>query len=199
MITYLKKSVKGYYVNFEKELDPNRYNNIGTTYKDFQNNLWVKLSKKQVKFHEENPSATTEEVFNMKLYPTPDPLVVAKEDIIAEINVYDTSEAVNGFTVEGIEGVYWFDPTERSNYKQSVEAAKTLGNSNISFYLGNNLVTIPVEKAEYLLAMLQHYADQCYIVTKTHKLEVEGLNDLEAVENYDYKANYPDRPNFVLN
>ena len=59
---YIKRNIIGDYVTMEQALDTNLHSDIGTTFDDYLNNMWVPLSEDQVKFKEENPSATLREV-----------------------------------------------------------------------------------------------------------------------------------------
>ena len=52
-------------------------------------------------------------------------------------------------------------------------------------------ITLSVATAKLMLAQIQLYADQCFIVTKQHKAAVEALDSIEAVDNYDVTAGYP--------
>lgn len=198
MFTYLKKSVRGYYAEFPTKLDSNVYV-LGSTYKDFLDDKWVLLSDEQLKFKEENPRASVKQVIEMTL---PEPyertLEDAKREMINTIDNYDNSLAVNGFEFEGVPGKYWLTPLERSDYKQSVESAKILGNDTVSFYVGDIPLTVEVDKAIYLLAVLQDYANKCFMVTKQHKLDVEELVLIEDVDNYPYTEGYPECPKFSL-
>lgn len=198
MFTYIKHSVKGFYVTFEEELNTELYDNLGSTWEDFIANKWVLLSNDQVEFHQANPSAKIHEVWAMEL----DPVHVrniedAKNEMIGKIEQYDQSSNVNGFTINNaIEA--WFTPSERSNYKSSIDAAKLLGLDSLSFYVGDVMLDITPSIAEGLLAQIQLYADQCFIVTKQHKAAVEALQTIEEVDNYDYTAGYPDKMNFDI-
>lgn len=199
MITYIKKSIPGFYCEREDALDPALFSDLGTTYEDFLKGDWVELSEEQVKFHVENPDATIRQVMEMKL---PEPPVRTLADAVGEalsrIDAYDTSDAVDGFEIVGVPGKYWFGREERNTYKSSVDAAKLLGEQSISFYVGDYPLSVSVEKAEYLLAMLQNYADKCYMVTMGHKLAVQALEEIEAVDRYDYTVGYPQSPKFDL-
>lgn len=196
--TYIKQDIDGYYVSFSDKLDSILYNNIGTTYNDFLNNLWVLLSNSQVIFHNEHPEASVKEVWDTQLTPTPERTIEdAKAEMIQLIDEYDSSSNVNGFTVnETVEG--WFTPEERSNYNSSISAAKLLGVDNLSFFVGDMLITVPTLTAEQMLAQVQLYADQCYIVTKTHKANVEALTTIEEVDEYPYTSGYPQKLNFTV-
>lgn len=195
--TYIKIDASGNYVTLNEPLDENLYN-LGSSYEDYLDNKWVLLSDKQVAFHEENPNATVYEVWNMELTPTPERTIDdAKSNMNALIDAYDSSENVNSFTVnETISG--WFTPSERSNYKSSIDAAKLLGIETLSVYIGDTLITVSTTFAEQALAQIQLYADQCSIVTKQHKEAVAALTTIEDVDGYDYTVGYPEKLNFNL-
>lgn len=198
MFTYIKKNVDGFYVELPEKLTADLYSDLGETYEDFTQNKWVLLSDKQVKFHKENPTASIQEVWNMELKPVHvRDLADAKREMLAKIDQYDNSDAVNGFTVNNVIPA-WFSVQERLNYKQSVEAAKLMNVKELSFYVGDNMLTVATEKAEQMLAALQLYADACFMVTKQHKLAVEALETIEDVDKYDYVVNYPEKLNFDL-
>lgn len=48
------------------------------------------------------------------------------------------------------------------------------------------------------LAQIQLYADRCYIVTETHKSNVNALKTIEEVDNYDITSGYPEKLNFNI-
>lgn len=197
MNTYIKKSVPGYYFELEETLSPELYN-IGTTYEDFLNNCFIKLSNKQLKFRNNNPNASIEEVINAKLKEAPiKTLEQVKFEKLMEIDVYDNSEEVNCFTINNAIPA-WFTPTERSNYKSSIDAAKLLGVNELSFFIGNTSLSVPTESAERMLAAIQLYADACFMVTKQHMMNVEALDSIEEINAYDYKTGYPEKLNFDL-
>jgi hypothetical protein len=192
--TYIKYDVEGYYIEFDEKFDETLYNNIGKIFEDFLENRWLLLSDEQVAFHIEHPEASVEEVWNMQLKQRT--LDQAKEEMIEKITEYDSSTEVNSFTINNeIEG--WFTPEERSNYKSSIDAAKLVGLNELSFFIGDMLLTVSPTQAEYMLAQIQLYADQCYIVTKEHKIEVMNLESIEDVDSYDYTKDYPEKINFT--
>jgi hypothetical protein len=200
--TYIKLDINGYYIDFEEMLDPNLYDNLGDTYEDFLNNEWVLLSDEQVAFHVENPTASVKEVWDMELTPVPPrTLEQAKAEMIEKIDFYDSSTSVNAFKIHDIEHDItfegWFTPDERSNYRSSIDAAKLFGVETLSFFIGEFLLEVTPAQAEYMLAQIQLYADQCYIVTKEHKIEVEGLDSIEAVDSFQYTKGYPEKITFT--
>lgn len=195
--TYIKINTKGNYVTLNEPLNENLYN-LGSSYEDYLANKWVLLSDEQVTFHEEHPNATVYEVWNMEMTPTPERTIDdAKSNMIALIDAYDSSENVNGFTVNStVSG--WLTAAERSNYKSSIDAAKLLDIETLSFYIGDLLVSVSTTLAEQMLAQVQLYADQCFIVAKQHKAAVKALTSIEEIDAYDYTSGYPAKLNFDL-
>lgn len=193
MYWYINKIIEGYFVDYETEIDANYWEGqIGNTYEDFLNGKWVLLSPEQGAYHEQHPEADVTEVLNLGKT-----LAQAKAQMIRLIDEYDNSPAVNSFTINGtITG--WFTPEERSNYRNSVDAAKRLGVESLSLFIGEEEFTLPTLKAEEILDRIQLYADRCFIVTKQHKIAVEHLDTIEAVDSYDYTGDYPDNLEFVL-
>lgn len=92
----------------------------------------------------------------------------------------------------------WFTPTVRSNHKNSLDSAETLGRPTVDVPLGGQVVTLPLQVAKIALARIQLYADTCYGVTATHKANVEALETIEAVDGYDFTQGYPERLVFDL-
>jgi hypothetical protein len=60
------------------------------------------------------------------------------------------------------------------------------------------MLEVPTSMAEEMLAQLQLYADQCFIVTKQHKAAVEQLTTIEEVDNFPYMEDYPPKINFAI-
>lgn len=199
MFTYVKLGVPNYFFTRTDEMLEEDYNNLGTTYDDFLTNKFVLLSEEQVAFKEANPNASVKEVFNMELdKPQERTLEDAKREKSMEINTYDNSDSVNSFTLNN-EISAWFSVQERLNYQRSVEAALSLDeNAKMKFFVGDTLLEVSASLAKRMLSMLQLYADECFIVTKQHKINVEKLETIEEVDNYDYKVGYPQKLNFNL-
>lgn len=199
MVTYIKKDIKGAYYEVAEALSNELYDNLGSTYQDYLSNKWVMLNDEQLAFKQEHPHASVKEVFEMVLKPEQERTIAdAKQSKINEILDYDISENVNSFIVnETI--TTWFTVEERLNYKQSIEAAKLMSIEKLSFFIGDIKFDIVPELAEQMLAMIQLYADQCFIVTKQHKLNVQALETIEEVDNYDFRSGYPEQLRFDLN
>lgn len=110
---------------------------------------------------------------------------------IAEIDVYDNSDKVNGFTYNGV-GL-WFTAEVRASFKNSIESASLLGETEISIPTTAGIIKLSLDNAKIMLAKIQRYADACYLITMQHKSEVEILTTVAEVEAYDITKGYPDK------
>lgn len=198
---YIKKQHSTHFVEFAEALNPELYDNIGTTWQDYEDNLWVRLSDEQVAFYEEHPKAKVKEVWDMELTPAPvRTLEQAKEEKKWAIEGYDSSSEVNGFVIvigeQEIEA--WIDRETRADYKNSLDAAELLGRTEVTPVFNGMALTIPVTMAKMALAQIQLYANQCYNVTEQHKVAVDALETIEAVDAYDYETGYPEKLRFEV-
>lgn len=119
---------------------------------------------------------------------------IAKQEKIAEIDAYDTSEAVNGFTYQG--QTMWIDKATRVGLVNAIECTMTMGDENITFGIQNVSVTLPCATAMKMMAALEVYALKCYNVTLAHKNAVAELGTIEEVDAFDVKVDYPDKLTF---
>lgn len=190
---------------WEVETLPESYK-VGTTIDDYTTGAYVALSNEQADFHVTHPEAGQLECWRMELdpmpeyptIPTPDPLQDAIQRKIQEIMDYDRSEAVNTFFVNGISD--WLTPDIRANYLSSIEAANLLGETTITFIIAGIVATTALQDARIMLAKIQRYADNCTIVTETHKANVRalGLATVEEIDAYDNTAGYPEKEEFTI-
>lgn len=119
------------------------------------------------------------------------PIEAEKARKIAEIEDYSNSSNVNDLTFKGLHT--WVTPAVRANYLVSLNAAELLGEKEITFVVEGVQVTLAIKEVRVILARIQRYADACYIVTEGHKRAVRALENVEAVERYDYKTGYPEK------
>jgi hypothetical protein len=197
MFYYIQKNLPKNYLVYKTEMKTTN-RTFGSTLEDYKNGCYILLNDEQIAFALANPNASAIEILNMELTPTPTlTLAEVKELKIQEINNYDNSESVNNFKINDVINA-WFTVSERNNYSSSIAAAKTVGVDNLTFFVGDVKLEIATAMAELMLAQIQLYADQCFIVTKQHKINVEALSTIEEVENYNYKVGYPEQLNFQL-
>lgn len=113
----------------------------------------------------------------------------AKEMLLAEIDAYDTSSAVNGFALNGT--VVWLDKATRVGLMNSTSITKAMGQATTTLWLGESKMEVPCDTAIQLLSALEMYALECFNVTAAHKKAVSELTSIEEVEKYDITAGYP--------
>ena len=119
-----------------------------------------------------------------------------KREKIAEIDAYDTSDKVNGFTLNGV--TVWLDKATRVGLMNSTTIAKNMGQTETTVWFGGVRLTIKCDEAIQLLSALEMYALQCFNVTAAHKKAVMGLATAEEVEKYDVTAGYPSQINIKV-
>lgn len=113
----------------------------------------------------------------------------AKEMLLAEIDAYDTSSAVNGFSLNG--ATVWLDKSTRVGLMNSTTITKAMGQPTTTLWLGESKMEVPCDTAIQLLSALEMYALECFNVTAAHKKAVSELATIEEVEKYDITAGYP--------
>lgn len=121
--------------------------------------------------------------------PTLDELRARK---LAEIDTYDTSEAVNSFTLDGAQ--VWLDKATRVGLMNSLSCEKAAGRSTTTLWLGTTSLTLGIDLAMQLLAQVELYALECYNVTAAHRAAVAALTTPEAIAAYDHTTGYPEHP-----
>lgn len=120
-----------------------------------------------------------------------DVLQRAKEAVLAAIEAYDTSSAVNGFMLNGQR--VWLDKATRVGLMNSTSIAKVMGQATTTLWLGDAKLVVECDKAIGLLSALEMYALECFNVTAAHKKAVAELNTVEEVLGYDYTKGYPEQ------
>lgn len=133
------------------------------------------------------------------LYTPPVPartLEVAKIEKTAQITAYDTSEAVNSFTLDG--DTMWINRDDRVSTMNSTTILKTAGVETVTQWYYGKKYTLPCDTLIQMLSALEVYALQCYNVTEEHKAAVNALTTIEEVDAYDYTIGYPQRCAFEV-
>src|SRR5574344_336071 len=118
-------------------------------------------------------------------------LDAVKRETIEDIKAYDSSDKVNSFTVNGVET--WLSPSVRSNYRTSIDAAELLGEGNITLQVAGLIITVTIQQAKEMLAQIQRYADNCFIVTGKHKKNVNDCTSIKEIEEIDITSGYPEK------
>ena len=121
-------------------------------------------------------------------------LDVVKEEAIEQIEGYDTSEAVNSFTLQGKQ--MWLPKETRVGLMNSLSIEKAAGKTETVLWFGNESYILSIDTAMQMLSALELYALDCYNVTAAHKADIEALTTVEEVVAYDYESAYPAKLNF---
>ena len=119
-----------------------------------------------------------------------DVLNSAKESVLAAVEAYDTSSAVNGFILNGQR--VWLDKATRVGLMNSTTIAKAMGQPTTTLWLDDVKLVVECDKAIQLLSALEMYALECFNVTAAHKKAVAEMSTVESVLGYDYTAGYPE-------
>jgi len=114
-----------------------------------------------------------------------------KANKVEEILAYDSSEAVNEFSIGGVP--MWLDKATRAGLLLRFEAEGKVGRTETTLWNNGQSYTLPLETAQQILIALELYASECYDNTQRHIAEVQKLESKEAVESYDYTTGYPQK------
>ena len=129
------------------------------------------------------PEPTPEEIFER-----------TKRDKIDEINHYDSSEEVNIFYIQGLP--VWLDKATRAGLKLRFEAEIALKHQTTTLWYEGQKFELPLNSAMAMLYALEVYASQCYDNTQYHLSNVDKLETLDEISEYDYRVGYPEKLNF---
>lgn len=130
----------------------------------------------------------------IQAFPIEDPLSLAKDYQKERIKAYDSSSAVNAFTLQG--SPMWLDKATRAGLKLRLEAEQAAGKEDTTLWYGTDAITLPVTNAIIMLNKLEIYASESYDVTQGHLARVALMENVEEVLGYDYTEGYPEKLNF---
>lgn len=138
-----------------------------------------------------NPSEELLEKHGWRIYAKDEKelLEIHKKEVIKNINNYDVSSYINGFIINDIQ--MWFDKGTRASLMLRLQAEKQLGKTDTYIWYKEHNFEMPIDKAIEILYQLEVYASECYDTTQRHIVNVQNLDNVEDVKNYEYKVNYP--------
>ena len=113
-----------------------------------------------------------------------------------EVEDYAKSGAVKVFSINGVSG--WLDSEARVSIRRSVADKAAQGRESVTVYLSEVGFNMTPAKAEEILSAVEVYASDCFDVTENHKAAVDALDNVDAVEAYDYAKGYPQPLQFEL-
>ena len=123
----------------------------------------------------------------IKPEPTLDTYKWAK---IEEINNYDSSNSVNVFYMS--EQPIWLDKQTRTGLMLRFQAESGMGQTTTSLWYEGEEFILPLDMAIQMLYAIEIYASKCYDNTQKHIANVDALDSIEDVKNYDYTTGYPE-------
>ncbi|WAX17106.1 hypothetical protein PF672P2_00009 [Parabacteroides phage PF672P2] len=215
---YINKDAETIYVELDAPLDQDN-NQIGSTWEDYIDGAWLLLSDEQVAFHDANPDASVEEVFNMQLTPVPeepdptpvpepDPLFSARQAKLIEIIEQDTfsnkffvSVKTGGQEVANQE--LWIDKDLRNSlYSITLPALLSDGETTTKLWSTGTppqSIDVPIIWAIEKLPLLEIYAKRTYDLRASNEAAAYAASTVEEIAQIDAKADYPLFLTFELN
>lgn len=114
---------------------------------------------------------------------------------LIDIDVYDNSDAVNGFFYN--DNLMWLDKSTRVGLVNMLHSAKEMGRSTVNIWYNNQVcLELDVDTAQTMLAAVELYATDCYNITASHKKAINEMTSIDDIDNYDITAGYPPRLHF---
>lgn len=113
---------------------------------------------------------------------------------LAELRMYDASEEVNHFSINGVPG--WLNKNTRVGLMNSINIEKKVGREVTNIWLDDTLFVLSIEKAIDMLHQVELYALACYDTTQRHIKTINQLQTKEEIESYDFRTGYPAKLSF---
>ena len=117
-----------------------------------------------------------------------------KQHKINDILKYDSSPEVNGFYLNN--ELVWLSKDMRVGLVNSTTIEKNAGIQETTLWFEGRSFVIGVDDVLEMLSVLEIYAKQCYNKTQEHIAEVNDLEDVKDVDDYDYTVGYPEKLHF---
>lgn len=121
-------------------------------------------------------------------------LAEVKAEMVETILAYDSSDAVNGFYVDG--QFMWLDKVTRVGLMLRIDTELENGLTETTLWFNGVPFHLELDRARKMLGQIELYASKCYDNTQSHIANIGGLGTIEEVESYDYKVGYPEKPRF---
>ncbi|MGL6022496.1 MAG: DUF4376 domain-containing protein [Chitinophagaceae bacterium] len=120
---------------------------------------------------------------------------ISKAKKLQELVDYDSSRAVNSFTINGI--AMWLPKEERNALYRLATACKNMGQKTMQLQLADgSFVELPPDNVLAMLDDLEVYAGLCFGNTGRKKMEINQITTIEEFEAYDITTGYPPKLNF---
>ena len=116
---------------------------------------------------------------------------IVKTNKLNELVTFDKSKEVNSFFIGETQA--WIDRDTRVSLMNSTQILKNAGQENTTLWLNGQPITIPCYMLIQMLGALEIYALQCYNVTEQHKANINNLDTIEDINEYNYQVSYPEK------
>lgn len=121
-------------------------------------------------------------------------LATAKFEKIQQIDNYDASPNVEEFTING--NPMWLGHELRQQIRTSTEAYEALGYDTMTKVFNGVEFTFSIEQWRQMLNALEVYAAEALNATERHKNNINTMDNIQDVIDYDYTTGYPTKLNF---
>ena len=121
---------------------------------------------------------------------------VAKQMMTARISEYDSSPAVNEFTLNGMS--MWLDDATRTKLAKRFDTDEQDGLTETKLIYDGVSFDLPISMAKAMLHQIESYARDCFDKTNEHKAAVASKKKVDTVLSYDYTVGYPQKLEFTL-
>ena len=154
---------------------------------------------KEVEVQTFNPSDEMLFADGWEIYVTPELtpeqiLFNTKQDKKNDIERYDSSVEVNEFYIQ--EMPVWLDKSTRAGLMLRFNSELALKKETTTLWYEGHSFTLPLNTAMHMLYALEVYASECYDNTQLHLANIEKLETLEEIKEYDYTVGYPEKLHF---
>lgn len=127
----------------------------------------------------------------------PTELDLLKEAIdkkIEDIKNFDSSSAINEFTINGVS--VWLDKATRTGLMLRFQSESAIGETETCLWYNGIQFTMSINDALRILYLLEVYASKCYDNTERHVSIVSKITTIEELNSYDYTVGYPEKLHF---
>lgn len=154
---------------------------------------------KEVEVQTFNPSDEMLFADGWEIYVTPEStpeqiLFNTKQDKKNDIERYDSSVEVNEFYIQ--EMPVWLDKSTRAGLMLRFNSELALKKETTTLWYEGHSFTLPLNTAMQMLYALEVYASECYDNTQLHLANIEKLETLEEIKEYNYTVGYPEKLHF---
>lgn len=131
-----------------------------------------------------------------KIYEEPesDKINDYKRNLTEEALHYESSEEVKTLFIGEFSG--WLDKSERAGITLRIDAESSKGLKDTIVWLGDNEIKMPIKDAISMLYDIEIYSSLCYDNVKRHVKNINQLDTIEELENYDFRSGYPEMLRF---